>query len=55
LLMNQTGLKSVLRGKYLVTTDWKHTFPIANNELNRDFTSFKLGKKMGVGYYLYQV
>jgi transposase InsO family protein len=41
LLMKQMGLKSVLRRKYGFTTDAKHTFPIANNELNRDFTSLK--------------
>ena len=43
--MQNMSLKSVLRKKYVVTTDSKHTFPIANNELNRDFTSFKLGEK----------
>ena len=45
LLMQNMSLKSVLRKKYVVTTYSKHTFPIANNELNRDFTSFKLGEK----------
>jgi putative transposase len=45
LLMKNMGLKSVLRKKYVVTTDSKHTFPVANNELNRDFTSLKLGEK----------
>jgi len=45
LLMNKMGLKSVLRKKYVVTTDSKHSFPIANNELDRDFTSLKLGEK----------
>ena len=45
LLMKEMGLKSVLRKKYVVTTDSKHTFPIAKNELNRDFTSLKLGEK----------
>ena len=45
LLMKEMGLKSVLKRKYVVTTDSKHTFPIANNELNRDFTSLKLGEK----------
>ena len=44
-LMKEMGLKSVLRRKYVVTTDSKHAFPIANNELNRDFTSLKLGEK----------
>lgn len=45
LLMREMGLKSVLRRKYVVTTDSKHSFPIANNELNREFTSLKLGQK----------
>lgn len=45
LLMKEMGIKSVLRRKYVVTTDSKHTFPIANNELNRDFFSLKLGEK----------
>ena len=45
LLMKNMGLKSVLRKKYVVTTDSKHTFPVANNELNRDFSSLKLGEK----------
>jgi transposase InsO family protein len=45
LLMRNMGLKSVLRKKYVVTTDSKHTLPIANNELNREFTSLKLGQK----------
>ena len=38
-------LKSVLRKKYVVTTDSKHTFPLAKNELNREFSSLKLGQK----------
>jgi transposase InsO family protein len=45
LLMKEMGLKSVLKRKYVVTTDSKHTFPIAKNELDRDFSSLKLGKK----------
>ena len=45
LLMKNMGLKSVLRKKYVVTTDSKHTFPVANNELNRAFSSLKLGQK----------
>jgi len=45
LLMNEMGLKSVLRKKYVVTTDSKHTFPVANNKLNREFSSLKLGQK----------
>jgi transposase InsO family protein len=45
LLMTEMGIKSVLRKKYVVTTDSNHTFPKANNELNREFTSLKLGQK----------
>ena len=45
LLMKEMGLKSVLRKKYVVTTDSKHTFPVAKNELNREFSSLKLGQK----------
>jgi len=45
LLMKEMGLKSVLRRKYVVTTDSKHAFPIAENELNRNFFSLKLGEK----------
>ena len=45
LLMSKMGLKSVLRRKFMITTDSKHEFPIAKNELNRDFTSLKLGEK----------
>jgi putative transposase len=45
LLMKELGLRSVLKRKYVVTTDSKHSFPLANNELNRDFTSLKLGEK----------
>jgi transposase InsO family protein len=45
LLMKEMGLRSVLRRKYVVTTDSKHAFPIANNELSRNFTSLKLGEK----------
>ena len=45
LMMKNMGLKSVLRKKYVVTMDSKHTFPVANNELNRAFSSLKLGQK----------
>ena len=45
LLMKQMGLKSVLRKKYVITTDSKHSFPIAKNELDREFTSLTLGEK----------
>ena len=45
LLMRQLGLKSVLKRKFVSTTDSKHTLPIAVNELNREFSSTKIGEK----------
>jgi len=45
LLMKEMGLKSILKRKFVITTNSKHSFPIANNELNRDFISIKLGEK----------
>ena len=44
-LMKELGLRSVLRRKYVVTTDSKHAFPIAGNILNRSFTTLNLGEK----------
>jgi len=44
-LMREMGLKSILRRKYVVTTDSNHLFDIAENKLNRDFASSKLGEK----------
>ena len=43
--MKEMGLKSILKRKFVVTTDSKHSFPIAKNELDRDFSSLKLGEK----------
>ena len=44
-LMREMGLKSVLKKKYIVTTDSDHSFRIAENKLDRDFNSLKLGQK----------
>lgn len=44
-LMKEMGLKSVLRKKYVITTDSNHSFDLAKNELNREFTASKLGQK----------
>lgn len=44
-LMREMGLKSIVRKKYVVTTDSNHSFKIAENTLNRDFSSLKLGQK----------
>ena len=43
--MKEMCLRSVLRKKYVITTDSKHSFPIANNVLDRAFSSLKLGEK----------
>lgn len=45
LLMKEMGIKSILRKKYVITTDSSHSFKVSNNELNRDFYSLKLGEK----------
>jgi len=45
LLMKEMGLRSVLKRKFVVTTDSNHQYLIAKNELNRDFYSQKLGEK----------
>jgi putative transposase len=34
LLMKEMGLRSILRRKFVVTTDSKHSLPIAKNVLN---------------------
>jgi len=45
LLMKEMGLKSILKRKFVVTTDSNHQYLIAKNELNREFDSLKLGEK----------
>lgn len=45
LLMKEMGLRSVLKRKFMVTTDSNHHYLIAKNELNRDFYTLKLGEK----------
>jgi len=45
-LMKEMGLKSVLKMKFKVcTTDSNHSYPIAENKLDRDFESYQLGEK----------
>lgn len=46
LLMRKMGLRSVLSRKFrVVTTNSNHKYPIAQNHLNRAFSSDKLGEK----------
>jgi transposase InsO family protein len=43
-LMKEMGLKSILRKKFIVTTDSKHNYKVAKNVLNRNFQTEELGK-----------
>jgi len=45
LLMKEMGLRSVLKRKFVITTDANHQYLIAKNELNRAFHTLKLGEK----------
>lgn len=45
ILMKEMGLKSVLKRKFVITTNSNHNHLISDNLLNRDFTSLKLGQK----------
>lgn len=45
LLMKQMGLRSVLRRKYVITTDSNHSYKTFENKLDRDFNSMNLGEK----------
>lgn len=46
ILMKEMGLKSIVSAKFKVcTTDSDHSYPIAENKLNRDFSSLNLGEK----------
>jgi transposase InsO family protein len=37
-LMKQQNLKSIIRKKWVVTTDSRHNYPVVENKLNREFT-----------------
>ena len=43
-LMQKAGIQSIIRKKYVITTDSKHRFPIANNLLDRNFKVGEIGK-----------
>lgn len=46
LIMKELSLRSVLSNKFRIcTTDSNHTFALADNLLNKDFTSTQLGEK----------
>ena len=44
-LMRKLGLKSVLKRKFVVTTNSNHDNPIVANSLNREFNALEIGKK----------
>jgi len=43
--MKSLGLKSILRRKYVITTDSNHSLPFAKNSLDQNFRSLEIGKK----------
>ena len=43
-LMKKAGIRSKMRKKYVVTTNSKHKFPIADNLLDRDFKVGEIGR-----------
>ena len=45
ILMKKMGLKSVLKRKFVVTTNSKHSFHVAEKQLNREFNTLEIGKK----------
>ena len=45
-LMRKMELRSVLKKKFkVITTDSNHAYPVAENQLNRDFKSHVIGQK----------
>ena len=45
--MKEMNIRSILRRKFVVTTDSNQSNPIAENVLDRDFSTDELGKKWG--------
>lgn len=44
-VMRKYGFRSVHKKRFKVTTDSKHTFPVSDNVLNRDFTADRIAQK----------
>ena len=42
--MKQQYLQSIIRKKWIVTTDSRHNYPVVENKLNRDFTVTRTGQ-----------
>ena len=45
-IMRENGIQSKTRRKYKATTNSRHSLPVAENILNRDFTAERPGQKM---------
>jgi len=43
-LMKKQKLQSIIRKKWIVTTDSKHKYPVVDNKLNRDFNVTRAGQ-----------
>src|SRR5690606_983937 len=43
-LMKRNNIRAIHKKKFVVTTDSEHTFPVAENKLNRNFTANAAGK-----------
>jgi len=43
-LMKQQYLQSIIRKKWIITTDSRHNYPVVENKLNRDFTVTRSGQ-----------
>jgi len=40
-LMKKQNLRSIIRKKWVITTDSRHNYPVVENKLNRDFTAIR--------------
>jgi transposase InsO family protein len=43
-LMKKQNLKSIIRKKWVITTDSRHNYPVVENKLNRDFSVTRPGQ-----------
>ena len=43
-LMKRQNLKSIIRKKWVITTDSRHNYPVVENKLNRDFNVTRSGQ-----------
>jgi transposase InsO family protein len=52
-LMKKQNLHSIIRKKWVVTTDSRHNYPVVENKLNRDFNVTRMGQVWVSVYHLY--